>query len=231
MAVRLTADLCAQAIVPSCDVYGSDPLKVLTAKTNGRAALVPAAIAVQKVTGVGRDVIIRVFGVANTSLDRHEKEPTHKSLTAQSAAWSAMDVDEEREAAATVMPTPPAVARTMPTTRLEPVVARSAVDHTDAIKAALAKRRDRGFTVVGVEADKARLRTGAGGCHWPLGAPAGAEDVSPCHEENVPGRLFCPLHCRAVGQKDTPVDLGAPVLPSAYRDPRADNAVGRKAAT
>ena len=228
MAVRLIADLCAQAIVASCDVYGSDPLKVLTAKTNGRAALVPAAIAVQKVTGVGRDVIIRVFGVASTSLDRHEKEPTHKSLMAQSAAWSAMDVDEEREVAATVMPTP-GIAVSTPAKPPAPVAAKPAVDHTAAIKAALEKRRDRGFTVVGVETDKAHLKAGHGGCHWHLKAPAGVRNGLPCHDDVVPGRLFCSAHCRAVGQKDTPVVLDAPVLPESYRDPRAANAVGRKA--
>jgi hypothetical protein len=229
MAVRLTADLCAQAIVASCGVYGSDPLKVLSAKTNGRAALVPAAIAVQKVTGVGRDVIIRVFGVANTSLDRHEKDATHKSLSAQSAAWSAMDVPEDHDTPDPVPPLAPIVRR--PAAAIAPVVAKPAVDHTAAIKAALEKRREKGFPVVGVEADKARLKAGRGLCHWPLGAPAGAQNDPACHDDVVPGRLFCADHCRAVGQKDTPVVLDAPVLPASYRDPRAANAVGRKAAS
>lgn len=218
--VRLTADLCAEAIVASCRVYGADPLKVMAASRGGRVPLVPAALAILKVTGVTRLTITRVLGVANTSLVRHEAAPPPLSREAQTAAWAAMDAGDDQVEKIAAAPgraeaeAGPAPSRTV------------VVDHTAAIKAALARRRERSIEVVGAIAPKPA--NGEGLCHWPTGAPIGAQDDPTCDEVVVPGRLFCAAHRRALGQKDTPVALAPAVMPAGYRDPRADNAIGRR---
>lgn len=218
--VRLTADLCAQAIVASCRVYGADPLKVMAASRGGRLPLVPAALAILKVTGVTRLTLKRVLGVANTSLVRHETAPPPLSQEAQTAAWVAMDAPEDTSETASAAPAP-ARPEAAPTPSRAVVV-----DHTPAIKAALARRRERSIDVVGAIVPKPA--NGEGLCHWPTGAPLGAQDDPTCDADVVPGRLFCAAHCRALGQKDTPVALAPAVMPAGYRDPRADNAIGRR---
>lgn len=92
------------------------------------------------------------------------------------------------------------------------------VDHTAVIREAM-KRRE------GARRPAARSPSM---CSWPNQVP-GREAEPLCRETRVQGRLFCPDHCRAVGQKDTPVSLGQAVLPRTYRDPRAENSAGRGA--
>ena len=48
-------------------------------------------------------------------------------------------------------------------------------------------------------------KPGAGGCRAHLHLK---DFGSSCDQQTVPGRLFCPEHCRAMGQKDTPVQIG-----------------------
>ena len=223
--IHLTADLCAQAIVAAARVYDVDPLRWAEVKRGpSRSALIAAAVAVEKITGRSRKDIAAVFGCPPTSLwgAEHRRDPFSAAVN---AAWSAVDVSEVRELEAAIRATPPAAIPTAP----EP--AKIVVDHTAAIKAAMARRRVAAVTVVGVEKDRAALGGGAGGCHWPLAGTTARLSEKPCQAEAVSGRLFCADHCRAVGQKDTPVELAPAVFPTGYRDPRAFNAVGRASAS
>lgn len=214
--IHLTAELCAQAIVAACRVYGVDPLRCVQVKRGaGRSPLIAAAVAVQKITGAQRIVIARVLDVSPPSMARAVRDDVAPFSAAVAAAWSAVDTSPTTEAL-----TLKAAVKAMPA----PVV-----DHTAAIKAALDRRRV-AATVVGVEKDRAALGGGAGGCHWPLANTEARRKEAPCQETAVSGRLFCPEHCRAVGQKDTPVELAPVVMPAGYRDPRAFNAVGRASA-
>lgn len=78
-----------------------------------------------------------------------------------------------------------------------------AADHRDAIKEALDRRKAKGLVV----------RVGGCRAHLHLKDFDGV-----CAEEIVPGRLFCAPHCRAMGQKDTPVDLAPAVMPARYSE-------------
>lgn len=107
------------------------------------------------------------------------------------------------------------------------------VDHTDMLRAALRRREGPvQYQVVGVETDHALIpEAEAHACRWPLGDLMLGTHRS-CGAEVVAGRMYCAAHCKAAGLKPTPKAIevvGRVAAP--YRDPRADNAAGRKAAS
>lgn len=209
MTVRLTADICAQAIVAACGVYETAPLKAFDClRGPGRSALMAAASAAQKVTCASREQTARVFGVHPVSLARCEREGKPQFLKAAAAAWLAIDIEDVKAASPAPAPKPS-----------KPVKA-PAVDHRPAIAEALARHREkmasRAIVVVGVEADKASI--GAGGCCWPPKGVVAVADEPICNDPAVPGRLFCSAHCLALGQKDTPVALAPAQMPQRYSE-------------
>lgn len=201
MAVPLTPDLCAHALLAACAVYGKDPFLAAASARGGRTPLIAAASAARKVTGVSVLVVSRVFQVHQTAINRNERVGDAKFRRAVLAAWEAISVDEEPATPApsgTVVASPPVGQEAPPPAR---------VDHTAAIAEALARRRARGaiaIEVVGVEADKALIgATEPGGCVWPMGDPR-EPDYRSCQAAPLAGRLYCAEHLKAAGMKPTP---------------------------
>ncbi len=211
MAVPLTPDLCARALLAACAVYGKDPFVVVAAARHGRTPLVAAASAARKVTGASVAVISRVFQVHQTTVNKQERIGDAKFRRATLAAWEAIVVDEagpdiapdqpvvdnRNPAPAGTLVAPPPVGHTPP----------ARVDHTAAIAEAMARRRARGdiaIEVVGVEADKALIgATEPGACVWPMGDPR-SPDYRSCQSPTLAGRMYCAEHLKAAGMKVAP---------------------------
>lgn len=241
MAVPLTADICAHAIVAAARCYGDDPVAAIGPVPNRgavtRRSLTPAALAIIQATGFSRPRLCQILGIDYYGLSAVPKRPAPRAAwvaaldalgvdpasvkpsrfgpkAKPSPATTVLVVDNKNPAGdGTVVAPPPAA----------PEVSSPAtpqVDHRPAIAEALARRRAQAascsFEVVGVEADKAGI--GLGGCCWPPKGVVSAMDDPTCDEKAVPGRLFCVDHCRAVGQKDTPVVLSTPDMPQRFAE-------------
>lgn len=248
MAVVLTADICAHGVIASARYFGFDPIKaVLAQRGRPRAAVTAAALAAERLTGARRDTISRIFSIQPTSLARLDREGARAVERAVAAASEAMITAGLDLSGGGLIGEPPVVR--MPPWQLNRVAGPTKapvpdmppaprVDHTDAIRTALAKMKTAPkfegvkVVVVGVEADKALIPAAAPHtCHWPLGDLLEGT-LRSCGAEAVSGRMYCPKHCKAAGQKPTPKQIeivGRVAAP--YRDPRADNASGRKAAS
>jgi hypothetical protein len=223
---NLTADICARGVIAAAQYLGYDPIKAAQAQRGPlRTAVTAAAVAAQRFSGRPRGVVARIYDVQPNSLARCERVSTKGFDRACERAEAAM------MAAASVQPAealPPATVRA-PAWEINTVAGPAPapvldippapkVDHMAAIREAMKRREG---------AARAPVRSQSM-CDWPNNLP-GQEAEPLCRETRVQGRLFCPKHCRAVGQKDTPVALSAPELPRSYRDPRAENAIGRGA--
>lgn len=196
MAVPLTADLCARAVIAAARVLGEDPVLALTGpKIKGagsvRRCLCPAALAIVGATGLARQTVCRIigadkFGLAQAARDRPE------AVAAARAAIMSPQVG-------TVV-APPPVGQDAPA----PATAPAKIDHTAAIAEAMARRRAKGcgpVEVVGVEDDKALIgATEPGGCVWPMGDPR-APDYRSCQAARLSGRMYCAEHLKKAGLK------------------------------
>lgn len=206
MAVPLTSDVCAYAIVAACRVYRTPPLLAWSSlRGPGRSALCAAASAVQKVTQAQRQVVARVFQVHPVSLARCEREQKPEFLQAAAAAWQAIPTDDDLLASTGTVVAPPPVASEEPA---PPAPLQSRVDHTAAIAEALARRRERiaavPFEVVNVDADKALIGAAEpGGCVWPMGDPRDP-DYRSCQAAPLSGRMYCAEHLKKAGMKPVP---------------------------
>lgn len=200
MAPALTADLCAQAIIAACRVYGVDPLQVHKAPRQGRTALVAAAMAAWRICDIGPGAAARVFQIHANSLNRRAREPNARFERAVAAAWEAVDVDAPSAPISPAPPAPPTAVRPAPA----PARAPAPVDHTATIRDALRRRQAVAVEVVGVADDKARLAGAAPRtCIWPLGDLRDGT-LHSCGEPSVRGRVYCADHCKAAGMKQTP---------------------------
>ncbi len=233
MPIVLTADICAHGVIAAARFLLIDPVRAMEAKRGRpRVAVSAAGLAVHDLTGLKLVQVARIFGLNSQSLSAANTDVGGTANRARAHARQAMVAAGLDLSGALPFPAEPEAPRrrprptptpqTVPPTPAAPAletVSSPRADHTPAIREALARR---------ASLPAAPKRT-ADACRWPLDIPdMKAEPL--CRETRVLGRLFCPKHCRAVGQKDTPVDLSAPVLPASYRDPRADDGVSRQAA-
>lgn len=213
MAVSLTADICAAAIVASARVYGDHPVKAMVAKAGrNRRSLAAAATAIVAQTGRLAPVVCNVLGLGRGTYDlaarmnTGEYQQAVKAAVRAIAGLSAADIAEPRRTrpvpprrTGTIVAPPPVASETPPTP------ARPAVDHRPAIAEALARQKARSagpaFEVVGVEADRALIgATAPGGCVWPMGDPRDPGYRS-CQAQTLAGRLYCAEHLKKAGMK------------------------------
>lgn len=233
MTLKLSPEVCAAAIVAAARSYGDDPILAVTTPRKrgqiGRRSLAPAALAIVQATGCNRRKLCDLLAVDYFTLSTVGHAP--RAAEAHAAALIAMGVSPEDIASGRFPAKPPSratrmssdgPAKAVPSTPAlpAPASAKPKVDHLAAIRTAMARR---------AQLPKPAPRP-ADSCAWPHNVP-GKEADPVCAETRVRGRLFCADHCLAIGQKATPVDLAPPVMPSTYRDPRADNPIGRKAAS
>lgn len=201
MTLRLTADLCAQAVVAAARALGEDPVLALTGpKIKGagsiRRCLCPAVLAIVEATGAYRHRVCAILGADKFAVAKAARQWPE----AVEAARRAISADAAEPVAAEPVGTvvaPPPVALEAP--------APARVDHTAAIAEALARRRARtagiDVVVVGVEADRALIgATEPGGCVWPMGDP-GTPDYRSCQAKPLTGRLYCAKHLKKAGMK------------------------------
>jgi hypothetical protein len=207
----LTADVLAHGIIAAAQVLGVDPVKAVQVQRGGsRAAVTVAALALHETGGVGVRRAAAVFGLVATSLSRLKRERgalANRAVKAASRAMIAAGLDlsgdaEDRTDArgdGTCLAPPPVAVNSAP-----PPAPR--VDHTPAIREALARRKGIQMTVAGVETDALLLpRPGKGGCGFPMGDPR-SSDYRACDEEKVVGRRYCARHLKASGLKADPVE-------------------------
>ncbi len=213
MAFPLTADICAHGIVAAARYEGCAPDRCVIAKRGpARSALVFAAVAAARLTGLPKQTIARVFKVHPASLSRAERESTKATDRAIAAASQAMVAAGIDQSAGAVPVKRGNVARPAGTVVAPPAAqeapAAPRVDHTPAILEAMSRRRERigrvPFEVVGVEADKALIGSvEPGGCVWPMGDPR-EPGYRSCQAETLSGRLYCAEHLRKAGMKPVP---------------------------
>lgn len=182
----LTSDMVARAIVAAAVALGDDPVVAVTsAKAKGsllRRSLIPAVRAVAEVTGCKKGRLCATLGVDPTALSKVGRQ----SPEAYAAALAALS-GEAPVAALKITP-------------LEtPLVPAKRHDHTDMIRAALARRPRPSAPVL--PAEKAMVT-----CSWPMGDPV-APDFRQCGEEVVATRRYCASHCVAAGIKPVPKPL------------------------
>lgn len=206
MSLPLTADLIAAAVVASARSYGDHPIRAFEAKAGPlRRSLAPAIGALaQEGVGLAPD-LCRIIGVNSKTYYGAAKSETPAFQAAYSAAARA--IRKAQPAGMVVAPPPVGLKTPRPAPRpaTTPAPAKPAVDHTSAIKQALARRQ------------AAAVLSSPDTCAWPKGG-SGMIAEDPCGERAVQGRLYCPAHCRRLGQKDTPVLLGPAEMPARYTD-------------
>lgn len=224
MAVPLTADLCARAIVAAARTYGDDPVAAVGRKRHRgdrtRRCLIPAALAIVQATGCSRPRLCQILGVDYYSLsavpnktvtaapwraaldalgvDPASIPPSRFGPKAKSGSAPDQPVVDNRKPArsGTVVAPPPVGPETPP--------APPAVDHTPAIREALRRRQGVQFEVVGVEADKALIGAKEpGGCVWPMGDPR-EPGYRSCQTPTLTGRMYCAEHLKKAGMKVAP---------------------------
>lgn len=206
MAVTLTADLCAIAIIASARSLGEDPIVALTGrKLRGRQSrsrcLRPAALALYEATDCHQGRLCIALGADRFGLNAvRDSYPDAFEAARRAIASSATTVsvvDNRKAASAGTVIAPPPVAQETP--------APAKVDHTAAIAEAMARRRAKGdvpaFSVVGVETDKALIgATEPGGCVWPMGDPR-EPGYRSCQAAPLSGRMYCAEHLKKAGMK------------------------------
>lgn len=236
MTIQLSPEVCARAIVAAARSYGDDPVLAVTAprgdrKVFVRRALTPAALAIVQATGCSRPRLCALFGIDYYQLSHLKRSPPAVAAHAAALAALGMTIDDvppqrfgpkakptvKDSAAADRLP----IVSSLPTHAHRPVV-----DHADAIRQALQRAGSRAAVVATGEQPNAGVRE----CLWPIGDPSDP-DYRSCGSEAVAGRPYCPDHCKTAGLKPTPKPVAVVGRVAApYRDPRAGNAVGRKAA-
>lgn len=217
MAVPLTADLCAIAIIAAARSYGDDPVAAMSPVAfrgaKSRRCVTPAALAIVQATGCSRPRLCQILGIDYYSLSAVPKKPT--TAAPWRAALDALGVDpaniapsrfgpKAKPAGGTVV-APPPVASEEPSPPPPPA---PRVDHSAAILEAMARRRERiaavPFEVVGVQTDKALIgATEPGGCVWPMGDPRDP-DYRSCQAAPLSGRMYCAEHLKKAGMKPVP---------------------------
>lgn len=208
MAVPLTADLCARAIIASARSYGDDPVAAMSPiafrGAKSRRCVTPAALAIVQATGCSRPRLCQILGIDYYSLTAVPKKPT--TAAPWRAALDALGVDPANiqpprsgptaKAASGMVVAPPPVGQEAPR--------GGKIDHTAAIAEAMARRRAKGCVtveVMGVEADRALIgATEPGACVWPMGDPR-EPGYRSCQAAPLSGRLYCAEHLKKAGMK------------------------------
>lgn len=207
MAVPLTADLCARAIIASARSYGDDPVAAMSPiavrGAKSRRCVTPAALAIVQATGCSRPRLCQILGIDYYSLSAVPKKPA--AAAPWRAALDALGVDPANIQPSRFGPKAKAASGTVVAPPVaEETPAPPKIDHTAAIAEAMARRRAKGcgpVEVVGVEDDKALIgATEPGGCVWPMGDPR-EPGYRSCQAEPLSGRMYCAEHLKKAGLK------------------------------
>lgn len=205
MSLPLTADLCAVALVAAARSYGDDPVRAFQSRTGVlRRSLTPAATAISAHTGMLATPVCEALGIRFQTY--YGAAQTNKPAY-RAAVRAALEALQRGGPTGTVHAPPPVALKAPSAAAVTPSAPQPPappVDHTDAIREAIRRRKGVQMTVVGVEKDQALLPpVEAGGCAWPLG-DLKAGTLRACGDTVVLGRMYCAVHCKASGQKATP---------------------------